>query len=160
MFWLLTSVALTIAGPTATMPVVAPIPIVAQVNVPKGGSGTSTPAPAGQPGEAAPGGEGQAPPQQSPWPTLIIFGVIFLIFWLFIIRPQSKKAKEHTEMVKSLKKGDEVVTQSGIFGRISGFDDAAGAVVLEVAQNTRIKVVRSQVGGLQQTNATEEKSSS
>lgn len=127
----------------------------AQSSVPPKGGVAADANPASSPGvsgdsqQGTGGGaarQGEAP---SVWAQLIPFALIFLIFWFLIIRPQSKKQKAHDEMVKVLKKGDEVITQSGIFGRIADFDDKAGAVVLEIAKDVRIRVVRSQVGGHQ-----------
>src|SRR5690606_9724844 len=57
-------------------------------------------------------------PQPSPWQLPIMLVIFFAIFWLFIIRPQSKRAKEHREMIAALAKGDEIVTSGGIAGRV------------------------------------------
>ena len=65
---------------------------------------------------AAPAGaEGQ---QASAWPTILMFGAIILVMWLFMIRPQRKQQKQLQEFRNSLKKGDKVVTAGGIFGEI------------------------------------------
>lgn len=58
--------------------------------------------------------------------------IVFAVMWLLIIRPQSKKAKEHQKMVSELAKGDEVVTQGGIVGRISKIGE--NYLHLEVAE--------------------------
>ena len=76
--------------------------------------------------------------------TLIMFGAIFAIFYFMIIRPQQKKAKERDALLKSIKKGDKVITSSGIHGTIAGIDDAT--VLLDVGNNTKIKMERSAVG--------------
>lgn len=78
---------------------------------------------------------------------LLIFGGIFLVFWFLVLRPQSKRQKEHTAFVSTLKVGTRVVTASGIFGRIAGIDETT--VELEVAPKTVIKVLRSQIAGLE-----------
>lgn len=49
--------------------------------------------------------------------------LIFAVFWLFLIRPQQKRQKEHVKMVSELQKGDEVLTVGGIAGRITSLDD-------------------------------------
>jgi preprotein translocase subunit YajC len=75
-------------------------------------------------------------------PMVLIFGV----FYLLLIRPQQKKAKDHRTMLESLKKGDSVMTQGGIFGKIIGID---GQVVnLEIADKIRIRVSRGHIAGL------------
>src|ERR1700747_38985 len=77
---------------------------------------------------------------------------IFVIFYFLLIAPMRKKQKKAQEMLSKLKKGDEVITGSGIFGRISGIAEGGGCVVLQIADNVKIKVLRSAISGL----ATEE----
>ncbi len=72
--------------------------------------------------------------------------VIFVIFYFLLIRPQSKRAKEHRNMVSSLSKGDEVVTNGGLLGRIEELDE--NFVTLEIADNVRVRVQRNAVGSL------------
>jgi len=87
--------------------------------------------------------------QNSEYGTLIqmapIVGII-AIFYFLIIRPQTQKASEHTKMLGGLKKNDEVVTTGGLIGRITELGDKV--VTLEIAPNVRVKVERTQVGGL------------
>jgi preprotein translocase subunit YajC len=79
--------------------------------------------------------------------------IMFAIFYFMLIRPQQKKAKEHGEMLKNLKKGDEVVTTGGIIGRIAGITDQF--VTLEVQEKVRLKLVRSHITGKTGTAAAE-----
>ena len=72
--------------------------------------------------------------------------VIFVIFYFLLIRPQSKKAKEHKQMVEALAKGDEVVTNGGILGKIIKIGD--NFVALEVAEGMQVKVQRNAVSTL------------
>jgi preprotein translocase subunit YajC len=76
-------------------------------------------------------------------PILLMFAVIYFI----MIRPQQKQAKKHREYLAGLKKGDEVITNSGIFGRIDAIEE--NAVRLEIARDVRIRVLKSQVAGPQ-----------
>ena len=74
-----------------------------------------------------------------------VFNIVFLVglfvlFYFIAIRPQRKRQKEHAAMVAALAKGDEVVTSSGILGKISGLDDSY--VVLSVANNVDLKFQR------------------
>jgi len=78
---------------------------------------------------------------------LMVFGGIFLIFYLLFIRPQNKKMKEHQEMVSTLAKGDEVVTNGGVLGKIIALHDSF--VSVEVSQDTIINVQRSAVAAIQ-----------
>lgn len=88
-------------------------------------------------GQAAPGGE--------------MFQIAFLIglfalFYFIAIRPQRKRQKEHANMVAALNKGDEVVTSSGILGRIARLED--NFVVLQVAEKVELKFQRSHISAV------------
>ena len=72
--------------------------------------------------------------------------LIFVVFYFLLIRPQQQRAKQHRAMVDALKKGDQVVTAGGIFGRVSRVDAAEGAVMVEIAPNVQVKVARSTIG--------------
>lgn len=74
---------------------------------------------------------------------LIFIGAMIVIFWLFLIRPQQKRQKEQKSFSESLQKGDEVVTASGIIGRINKLEE--GIVTLEVSNKTYIRVTRSAI---------------
>lgn len=73
---------------------------------------------------------------------------IFVIFYFLLIAPMRKKQKRTQEMLSKLKKGDEVITGGGIFGRVAALDEARGFVVLQVADNVKIKVARTAIAGL------------
>ncbi|MFW2374044.1 MAG: preprotein translocase subunit YajC [Gammaproteobacteria bacterium] len=79
--------------------------------------------------------------------TALLFpiGLIFL-FYFFLIRPQSKRAKEHRSMVEKLSKGDEVVTQGGILGKITQVGE--NFVSLEIADNITINIQKGSIGAL------------
>lgn len=76
--------------------------------------------------------------QADPMTSLIFFGGMILIFYFILIRPQSKRAKEHREMVGGLAKGDEVVTSGGLLGKITEVGDQF--ITLEIADNVQVKV--------------------
>ncbi|WP_022696621.1 preprotein translocase subunit YajC [Euryhalocaulis caribicus] len=69
--------------------------------------------------------------------------LIFVIFWFLLIRPQQKRMKEHKEMIGNLRRGDVVVTSGGVIGKVTKVDDAE--VTVEIAENTRVKVVRGMI---------------
>jgi len=75
--------------------------------------------------------------------TLIMFAAIFLIFYFLIIRPQQKRQKERTKLLNELKKGDKVVTGSGIYGIIVGLDEKTA--LIQVSDNVKLKFERSAV---------------
>jgi len=86
--------------------------------------------------------------------TLILFGMMALIFYFFLIRPQSKRQKEHQNLISQLKRGDEVVTNGGIIGRVHSVTDTV--ITLEISQNVRIRVLKGQIAGLHQADTKEE----
>jgi len=78
---------------------------------------------------------------------LLPFVFVFVIFYFLIIRPQGKKLKEHDKFVNDLKRGDAVITNSGILGTIDGITDQI--VNLEIASGVKLKVLKKQIAGLQ-----------
>ncbi len=77
----------------------------------------------------------------------LIFPIALLaIFYFLMIRPQQKRAKEHKAMVENLKKGDEVVTNGGLLGRISEVGD--NFVLVEAAEGVNLKVQKQSVAGV------------
>jgi len=80
------------------------------------------------------------------WMQLLPLVLIFVVFYFLLIRPQTKRAKEHKEMVGKLQSGDEVVTNGGLLGRITEVGD--NFVALEVASGVVIKVQKFQVAQL------------
>lgn len=76
--------------------------------------------------------------------------LMFVIFWFLLIRPQQKRAKAHKQMLAELKRGDNVVTSSGIIGTILEIDDEQ--VLLESA-DSKLRVSRAAIGGIVQSRA-------
>ncbi len=72
--------------------------------------------------------------------TLLPMILIFVVFYFLMIRPQQKRAKEHRNMVAELAKGDEVVTNGGVLGKITAVDE--NFVGVEVTDGVQIKVQR------------------
>lgn len=75
--------------------------------------------------------------------SLVPFVLIFVIFYFLLIRPQQKKQKEQKALLDALKKGDKVVTTSGIWGTVTNLGKET--VTLQVADNTKIKMQRENV---------------
>ncbi|MGR8920233.1 MAG: preprotein translocase subunit YajC [Gammaproteobacteria bacterium] len=92
------------------------------------------------PNAFAQGAAGPAEPGLASFLPLII---LFAVFYLFLIRPQLKRQKEHTKMVQALEKGDEVVTNGGLLGRITEVGE--NFVKLDVAKGTEVKVQRNAI---------------
>ncbi len=77
---------------------------------------------------------------------LVMIGVFFLIMYFMIIRPQQKRQKEHKSLMESLNKGDEVVTNGGMMGRIQGVGD--DIVRIELTENVVIKVQKHAISSV------------
>ncbi len=78
--------------------------------------------------------------------TLVLLGAFFLILYLLVIRPQSKRNKEHKQMIASLSRNDEIVTNGGLLGRVVEVGETF--VKLEVSNNMIVKVQKQAVAQL------------
>jgi preprotein translocase subunit YajC len=83
------------------------------------------------------------PEAGSPLPMFVMMGAVMIVFYFFMIRPQSKKAKEQKTFLDSLKKGDKVVTIGGIHGKILKVGD--DSFLIEVDASTKLKIEKSAV---------------
>jgi preprotein translocase subunit YajC len=77
--------------------------------------------------------------------------LIFIIFYVLLIRPQQRRAKEHQAELASVKKGDEVITGGGLRGRVTKVSD--GEVEVEIAQGVRVRAVKSTLTQIVKPNA-------
>jgi preprotein translocase subunit YajC len=80
----------------------------------------------------------------SPLASLVPIVFMVVVMYFLILRPQSKRQKQHQEFLAQLKRGDQVVTSSGILGTVEGLTEMY--VTLEIADQVRIKILRSQIG--------------
>ena len=79
--------------------------------------------------------------------TLIPFILIFAIMWFLLIRPQQKKLKEHRAMVEALRRGDQVVTQGGVVGKVTKVKEDGEAEV-EIADGVRVRVLKHTIASV------------
>ncbi|MCZ8079760.1 MAG: preprotein translocase subunit YajC [Fuscovulum sp.] len=70
--------------------------------------------------------------------------LIFAIMYFLLIRPQQKKLKEHKAMIEALRRGDQVVTQGGIVGKVTKVQED-GMVEVEIAENVKVKVIKGTI---------------
>ena len=70
--------------------------------------------------------------------------LIFAIMYFLLIRPQQKRVKEHQKMVEAVRRGDQVVTQGGIVGKVTKVKED-GEIEVEIAEGVKVRVVRSTV---------------
>ncbi len=74
----------------------------------------------------------------------IFLGLMILVFWLFMIRPQAKKAKQQKQFINNLQKGDKIVTIAGIHGTVNKVNDDS-TLTLETSPGSYIKIERSAI---------------
>ncbi|SRR5258706_710896 len=79
--------------------------------------------------------------QSSNWTSMIFMVAIIGVFYFFMIRPQQKKAKDQKKFIDEIKKGEDVVTIAGIYGRVAEIE--GDTVILEVERGGRIKMLKS-----------------
>ena len=89
--------------------------------------------------------QGTAAPSD-PLLTMLPLVLVFVVFYFFLIRPQTKRQKEHKEMVSKLAAGDEIVTAGGVLGKVTDLGDQF--VQVEVADGVRIKIQRHTIAAI------------
>jgi preprotein translocase subunit YajC len=87
-----------------------------------------------------------APAQSDPLLSMLPLLLVFVVFYFFLIRPQTKRQKEHKEMVSKLAAGDEVVTGGGVLGKVTEVGEQF--VEVEIADGVRIKIQRHTIGAV------------
>ena len=99
---------------------------------------------------AAPPAGGNAAPQSTAaiMESFLPLILIFIIFYFLLIRPQSKKAKEHKQMLGDLKKGDKVMTNGGIYGLIEEIDEKTATLKVGIKDDVKIKISRGHIAGI------------
>ena len=75
--------------------------------------------------------------------SLLPLVVIFILFYFLLIRPQQKRAKQHKEMVAALKKGEEIVTNGGLLGKVTDVED--NFVTIEIATGLNVRIQRQAI---------------
>jgi len=90
--------------------------------------------------------EGAAVAQPNLLETLVPFLILIAVFYFFLIRPQSKRMKEHQQLVQSLAKGDEIVTNGGLVGKVTQVGE--NFVSVEIADNIEVKVQKQAIGSV------------
>ncbi len=90
-----------------------------------------------------------AAPQSSLLTSMLPLLVIFVLFYLLILRPQTKKIREHQSLLQALKPGDKVVTAGGIYATVVKVSDAD--VTLEIASGVNVKAQKHTINSLQET---------
>jgi len=76
---------------------------------------------------------------------LIMLLLIFGIMYFLLIRPQQKKLKQHAAMLEALRRGDQIITQGGVVGKVVKVKDEANEVEVEIAKGVNVRVVKSTI---------------
>ncbi|MCE3282951.1 MAG: preprotein translocase subunit YajC [Chitinophagaceae bacterium] len=82
--------------------------------------------------------------QGNPMVSFLMMGAIILVFWMFMIRPQAKKAKEQKKFIENMQKGDKIVTIAGIHGTINKINED-GTIQLEVSPGSYLKIEKAAI---------------
>lgn len=85
---------------------------------------------------------------QSMWTSMVPMVLIFVVFYFLLIRPQEKRRRSQEEIVGSVKKGEEVLTTSGIIGVVTKINDNDNTIEVEVAKDTQIKMLKSAIADI------------
>lgn len=91
------------------------------------------------------GVSGAAQPSMPGWTSFALIGGMFLLMWLFVIRPQSKRAKEQRDFLASLTAGIEVITVGGVIGTVAEVKE--NIVCLNIGNNQQIRILKSSISG-------------
>ena len=75
----------------------------------------------------------------------VFLGLMILVFWMFMIRPQAKKAKQQKQFLQNLQKGDKIVTIAGIHGTVNKVNDDGTTMMLEINPGSYIKIEKSAI---------------
>lgn len=76
------------------------------------------------------------------------FILIFIVLYFLILRPQRTQMKKRQELLNSVRRGDSIITGGGIIGKVTKVNDETGEVEVEIAENTRIRVLRSTISNV------------
>src|SRR5678815_6119844 len=75
----------------------------------------------------------------------IFLGLMIFVFWMFMIRPQAKKAKEQKKFIQDLQKGDKIVTIAGIHGTVNKINEDGTTLMMETSPGSYVKIERSAI---------------
>ncbi|GAA5214479.1 preprotein translocase subunit YajC [Corallincola platygyrae] len=89
-----------------------------------------------------------AQPQAGGWDMIIMLVIFAAIFYFMIYRPQAKRVKEHKNLMSALSKGDEVLTQGGLVGKVAKVSDEKDYIVVSLADNVDVTVQKASVSAI------------
>lgn len=87
-------------------------------------------------------------PIEAAWTSLVPMVLIFVVFYFFLIRPQEKKRKAQEAFISGVKRGEEIVTNSGIYGTITKINENDNSIMLEVSKGVEIKISKISIADI------------
>lgn len=85
---------------------------------------------------------------ESNWTSLVPMVLIFVVFYFLLIRPQEKKRKQQEDLISGVKKGEKVVTHSGIFGTVTSINDSDNTIMLKISDDVEVKVLKNAISDI------------
>lgn len=82
------------------------------------------------------------------WFNVLPLVLVLLVFYFLLLKPQEKRRKEHEKMLSGVKRGEEIVTSSGIVGTVRKINDSDNTLMLEIASGVEIKILKSAVADI------------
>lgn len=76
---------------------------------------------------------------------LLPLALIFAVFYVFLIRPQQKKMKEHSDLINSVKRGDEIITGGGILGKVKNIEEGSNIISVEIADGVVVRINKATI---------------
>jgi len=97
-----------------------------------------------------------APPAvESGWTSLVPMILIFVVFYFLLIRPQEKKRRQQDALVSGVKKGEEVLTNAGLFGTVIRINDSDNTAMLQIAKDVEVKILKNSISDIVSRNKKE-----
>lgn len=93
----------------------------------------------------------EATPQSSPpsitgsWTSIVPMVLVFVVFYFLLIRPQEKKRKQQEILLLGVKVGEEIMTNSGLFGKVVKINDSDNTIIVQVAKDVEIKMLKNSI---------------
>ena len=91
-----------------------------------------------------------APPpvDSAGWTSLIPMLLIFVVFYFLMLRPQEKRRRLQESLVSGVKRGEEVMTNSGLFGVVTSINDSDNTIMVQIAKDVEIKILKSSIADI------------
>ena len=88
------------------------------------------------------------PPIESGWTSLVPMVLIFVVFYFLLIRPQEKKRRQQAQLVSGVKKGEEVLTNTGLFGKVTQINDSDNTIMVQVSKDVEVKMLKNSIADI------------